>query len=409
MKMGQSTSLSNTVYMDMVRSHVVYICGKRGSGKSYTMGVIAEGMAGLPPEVKNNLSIILLDTMGIYWTMKYANKKEEFLLKEWDIEAKPLDVVIYTPVQFHKEYAEKGIPTDFPFSIKPSELTSADWCLSFEVTSMHPVGVLIERVLSRLKEKIPNYDIDDIIMEIQSDTKSEQAVKDATENRFMSAKTWGIFSKEGTPLKELSKGGQVTVLDMSCYATAAEGWKIKALVVSLISEKLFLERMIARKAEEYSDIHEAVHYFSEEKEKEKFPMVWLVLDEAHELLPREGKTAATNALVTILREGRQPGISLILATQQPAKIHTDVMTQADIVISHRITAKLDTDALSMLTQTWMREGLTKAMEILPKVKGTAVVFDDVNERIYPIRVRPRFTWHGGEAPLAMGEKKEDFL
>jgi uncharacterized protein len=408
-KMGQTTSLSNEVLMDMVRSHVVYICGKRGSGKSYTMGVIAEGMASLPPEVKNKLSIILLDTMGIYWTMKYANKKEDYLLKEWGIEAKPLDVQIYTPHQFHKEYAEKGIPTDFPFSIKPAELNPADWCLSFEVTTMHPMGVLIERVINRLKEKGDGFDIDNIIKEVQEDTKSEQHVKDATENRFLSAKSWGIFSKEGTALKELSKPGQVTVLDMSCYATKADGWKIKALVVGLIAEKLFLERMVARKAEEYEDIHEAVHYFTSSEKKESFPMVWLVLDEAHELLPREGKTAATDALVTILREGRQPGISLILATQQPAKIHTDVMTQADIVISHRITARLDTEALAMITQTWMREGLDKAMEILPRVKGAAVVFDDVNERIYPMRIRPRFTWHGGEAPLAIGEKKNELF
>ena len=32
-KMGQRTSLSNKVYMDMNRSHVVFIVGKRGGGK----------------------------------------------------------------------------------------------------------------------------------------------------------------------------------------------------------------------------------------------------------------------------------------------------------------------------------------------------------------------------------------
>jgi len=74
--MGQTTSLSNKILMDVLRSHVVFICGKRGSGKSYTMGVIAEGMSDLPPEVKDNVSVILLDTMGIYWTMKYPNKQD---------------------------------------------------------------------------------------------------------------------------------------------------------------------------------------------------------------------------------------------------------------------------------------------------------------------------------------------
>jgi ABC-type polar amino acid transport system ATPase subunit len=31
--------------MDIAGAHVVLICGKRGGGKSYTMGVIAEGLA----------------------------------------------------------------------------------------------------------------------------------------------------------------------------------------------------------------------------------------------------------------------------------------------------------------------------------------------------------------------------
>src|SRR3989338_503777 len=32
-KMGHVTSLSNNVYLDVARSHVVFICGKRGGGK----------------------------------------------------------------------------------------------------------------------------------------------------------------------------------------------------------------------------------------------------------------------------------------------------------------------------------------------------------------------------------------
>ena len=54
-KMGRTTSLSNSVFIDVTRAHVFFIVGKRGSGKSYTMGVIAEGVADLPPEIKNNI------------------------------------------------------------------------------------------------------------------------------------------------------------------------------------------------------------------------------------------------------------------------------------------------------------------------------------------------------------------
>ena len=96
-KMGRISSLSNKVFLDVTKSHVVFVCGKRGGGKSYSLGVIAEGISDLPPDIRQNISIILLDTMGVYWTMKYPNKQDKDLLEEWGLEPKGLDVKIFTP------------------------------------------------------------------------------------------------------------------------------------------------------------------------------------------------------------------------------------------------------------------------------------------------------------------------
>lgn len=407
-KMGQVTSLSNKVLMDVTRSHVVFVCGKRGSGKSYTMGVIAEGMANLEKDISENLNIIMLDTMGVYWTMKYPNHKDEILLKDWNMESKGLDIKIYTPIGYYDEYKKKGIPTDFPFAIKPSELSPEDWFLSFNISPNEPLGVLIERIILDLQKEKESYSIKDIIKKIQEDDKSDPHIKAAGENRFLNTLNWGLFDEKGTSIVDLAKGGQVSVLDVSCYATESGGWEIKSLVIGIIAQKLFIQRMIERKDEEFKGIQASTHYLKQPEQKKKLPMIWLVIDEAHEFLPHEGKTSATNALVTILREGRQPGISLVLATQQPGKIHTDVMTQSDIIIGHRITAKLDTDALGLLMQSYMRQGLDKELDNLPRVKGAALVIDDQNEKMYPIRVRPRITWHGGESPRAIPEEKKFF-
>jgi uncharacterized protein len=408
-QMGATTSLSNNVYLDVARSHVVFVAGKRGSGKSYTMGALAEGVADLPQEVKQNLSVIMLDTMGVYWTMKYPNNQDTELLKEWNLESKGLDVKIFTPSGFYKQYKDKGIPTDAAFAIRPADLNPEDWCLTFGVNIDSPAGVLIARVVHVLKDKGDDFGIGDMIKVAEQDKKDEEHTKNIVINHFHRVEDWGIFSKKGTPLKDLAAAGQITILDMSPYATLPSGWLIKSLVIGLISKKLFTERMIARKNEEFASIEGAMHYFSKDvKEKLDNPLVWLVIDEAHEMLPNEGKTTATDALTTILREGRQPGISLVLASQQPGKIHTDVMTQSDIVISHRLTAQIDVEALGKLMQTYMREGLTQKLDSLPRVHGSAIVFDDMNERIFPIKVRPRFTWHGGSAPTALLQKKELF-
>ena len=407
-KMGQTVSLSNKVFLDVAKSHVVFIVGKRGSGKSYSMSVIAEGINDLPEEIKSNLSVIMLDTMGIFWTMKYPNTKEKELLDEWELESKGINVQIFTPVGYYEEYKEKGIPTDFPFSIRISELSAEDWCMILNVSMTEPVEILIERILNGLKEENLDYDIGNIVKAVKADDRSEQSVKDAVENRFLVAEKWGLFSKEGTLIEDLVIPGQISVLDVSAYATTSGAENLRALVIGLVAQKLFVQRMASRKAEEQASISEQIHFFEEEKEGKKEPIVWLIIDEAHEFLPNKGKTPATLPLVTLLREGRQPGISLVLASQQPGKIHSDVFTQADVVIAHRITANIDVQALGNIMQSYMREGLDKQLNILPPEEGAAIIFDDINEKLYPIRVRPKYSWHGGSAPSAMPKLKKVF-
>jgi hypothetical protein len=407
-KMGRTTSLSNPIYLDVAGSHVVFICGKRGGGKSYTMGVIAEGFQMLDDSTKKNLSIIMLDTMGVYWTMKYPNKRDEDLLREWGMKPSEVDITIFTPHKYFHEYKEKGIPTDVPFSLNPMMLDQDDWCLAFKQDKYEANGVLITRMVHQLKSTGKKYNVDDLIKAVKNDKEADEEVKDAVAAMFLVANSWGIFSDEGTPLSDLSKGGQIAVLDLSCYATMPGGWDIKALIVGIVSQHLFIERMHARKKEEYDSVDSAMNLFSSESPNvQEMPLVWLVIDEAHEFIPKKGKVASSDALITIMREGRQPGISLVLATQQPGKIHTDVMTQSDTVISHRITAKIDTDALGTLMQSYMRLGLVQQLDDLPRVKGSAIIFDDTNEKMYPMRVRPRISWHGGGSPVAVPEKKDN--
>jgi len=198
--------------------------------------------------------------------------------------------------------------------------------------------------------------------------------------------------------------GKTTVLDLSVYRSIGT-FNVRALVISLVSRKLFEQRMEARKKEEINSITKKFEIEGETEKKEK-PLIWMFIDEAHEFLPLDGKTIATDALVQLLREGRQPGISMILATQQPGKIHRDVMTQSDIVLSHRVTSAQDLASLNQIMQSYMLESISQYMNELPSLKGSAIILDDNSERIYPMRIHPRFTWHGGEAPMAMKREKK---
>ena len=403
-KMDRTTSLANMVHMDVSTSHVVFVCGKRGSGKSYSLGVIAEGLLDLPAELSQRVSVIILDTMGVFWTMKYPNNHDAKLLQEWGLEPKGMDVTIYTPAGHFEDFKEKGIPADRPFSIRANELDAYQWCEVFGLTLNEPMGVMVERMLASLGDE---FSLKDVLKKVREAKGFTEEVRRAVENRFLAAEDWGLFSEEGTPLKELIRPGSLAVLDLSCYATMAASDRLRALVIGLLSQRMFAERLLARRNEEYADVRAGTSIFEVPRQSET-PMVWLLLDEAHEFLPLEGSTLASEPLIRILREGRQPGISLVLASQQPGKIHTDVMTQSDIVISHRITEKLDIDALGALMQSYMREGLDRYVNDLPRQDGAAIVFDDMNERLYPMCIRPLKSWHGGSSPSILEAKKRLF-
>jgi hypothetical protein len=404
-KMGQTTSLSNNIFLDVNKPHVILVAGKRGSGKSTTLSVMAEEMSNLPEELNKKISFLLFDTMGIFWTMKYGNERQKDLLAEWDLEPKSFDIKIYTPVGFHDIYREKGLPSDHRFSIKTKELGASAWCITFGVSLTSPHGVLIEKSIKSLKKK-ESFSIQDIINFIREDKTADKNIKNAVENRFTAADGWGLFEEYGTEIKDLIKPGQASVIDLSPYTSIAGNWSIKGLVVGIISRKLIEDRITYRKYEELDEIrgHASLTYSKETEE----PLIWVLIDEAHELLPREGKTSATDALVQLLREGRQPGISLVLATQQPGEIHKDVLTQSDIVVSHRLTSKIDIEALNSMMQTYLLADVQRYMNELPDLKGSALVLDDNSERIYPIRVHPKMSWHGGETPSVLKVKKELF-
>lgn len=397
--MGNTTSLSSNVYLDVARSHVILVTGKRGYGKSYTLGVIAEEIAGLPDEIKQNMAVVIFDTMGIFWSMKYPNERQRELLEWWRLKPAGLHVQVFTPLGKFSEYKERGIPVDTKFSIKPSQLNASDWCGLFEVKITDEIGVLIERVMGSVKEN-DDYDVDDIMREIERDKRSTPLVQDAALNRFEAVKSWGLFSRDGMGFTDLVQEGQIAMLDISCY----DDWNIKCLVVGLVCKKLLQERMDARKKEELRMIESGVHYFT--ADEKTMPLVWLFLDEMHEFLPRKGKTLASDALIQLLREGRQPGISLIMATQQPGELHRDALSQADIVISHRVTAKKDIEALNAIMHTYLTADILSYLNQLPSHKGSAIVLDDNSERIYAFRTRPKMSWHGGESPASVKKKRK---
>jgi len=406
--MEREKSLSNPILLDVNKPHIILVSGKRGSGKSYSLGVMTEGISKLPLDIKQNISTLIFDTMGIYWTMKFPNYRDDALLAEWDLEPKTLSPKIFVPFGKFQEYKDKGIPVDESFGIQPVEVSSSQWCDIFGIELLSSRGILIERSVKYSKEKFKKLSMDNIIESIQKDRDSSEEDKKVVTARFEAVKNWGLFDEKASEFSELIKGGETVVLDLSAYSEEEGSSIIKALTVGYICSKALQVRIRARKEEEIKLIKEGA-FLGKSVIKKTAPLLWIFIDEAHEFLPKEGKTLATLPLIEILREGRQPGISLVLATQQPGKIHTDVMAQSDIVLSHRLTARADVDALNEIMHSYLPFQIQKYIDGLPSVKGSAIILDDTSEKIYPMGVQPRVSWHGGQDPALIRKKVEKAL
>ena len=338
-KVGIDYLLGEKVMLNIARPSLILVVGKRGSGKSFTLGVIAENIGLTKEKVRNQISLVILDTMNIFSTLKKPNYENLDLLAKWNLEPQKIEVNEYYPL-FRKE--------DFSFE---------------DVLEFFELDINDERA----------YYIYEYLQGKRSDLPESVALRMQELEKFFSNKS--ILDEIVKPGIHIIKLGQLP-------------WYSKRAIANIILRKIFETRMQAREKEiemETSGI------FSRD-----VPLFWVLIDEAHEFLAKDVNSPVKNTLVQIIREGRGPGVSLVLATQQPNKLEDDALTQANIVIAHKLTNKVDIETVNSIMRNFVDVDLEILFaENLPNKPGAALVLDDKSERVYPIMVRPRITYHGG--------------
>lgn len=395
MSAGENPVLGREVAIDLAKPHVMLICGKRGGGKSYTLSVIAEEFAKLSLEVKMRTSLLMVDTVGIFWTMKLPNTEQKDMLKQWGLKPEGTDGVrVLVPKGKLDFYQEKGLPIDGAFSLKVSELDALEWLAMFKLSWKDAEGVLLTRIIEKTKEQLGTYyGIDDIIRMIEKDEEAESLTKQALVNRMKVAQGWGVLEKEGSKISDLAKPATITIIDVSSYRQAVGMEGIKEIIVTLLGKKLFEQRMLARKEEE-------IRLTKGMRATSDLPIVWMLIDEAHMFMPKNRGSLAQEVLKQWVAVGRQPGLSLILATQRPAQLHEDAISQCDLFISHRMTAQDDIQAVGKLRPTYLKQNFDKYFSEMPREKGYALILDDNTEKIWMVKIRPKLSWHGGKTGKA---------
>ncbi|WP_135827735.1 ATP-binding protein [Halorussus halobius] len=329
------------VRLDLDRPHVGLVVGKRGYGKSYTLGVLAEELvraAGVAP--------VVADPMGIFGSLA-------------DLGA----TVVDSP------------------RVAADALAPGAWCDLLGLASDSPTGALVWQAASA-RETLAGMRS----FVADADTKAERATRRAADNHLALAESWDAFAPDGLApaalLDSPSAAGTSagTVLDLSGLDARPANAVLRGVAAGLYD-----------------------HCVCERPDW----LPWLLVDEAHaffgDAAERGSRNVAAPALRTAVTRGRQPGLSLVAATQRPSALPAVAVSQADLLAAHRLTSRADLDALASARPTYLAASFE---ERLPDAPGEVLLVDDATESVHAVRVRERETPHGGASPRASDRRTE---
>lgn len=422
--------IRRAVRFDVSKEKVITIVGRRGQGKSYTLGDLVEGLCtksdSMVSATKRDRAVILFDPLNIFqWSYiplretpepsaEYASQVSR--LRKWNIPAVPLDVQVWVPAG----YRSQSYPSRYrDLFLSVSDFTLDDWAALTDFDIMRDVrGQYLADLFSKVSkigwndkqgnEHMPKaqYDIQDLLECSLNDREQLHGLyKDdtirAVSQRLASYASHPVFSAHGTQMKELLKPGQLSIILLNRLPE-----DLRTVFVAVLTRRILAERAeaseIAKDLMLNPDMPSVERSAKQVTLSNAIPKTWVVIDEIQSILPADRKTAATDALVKMVKEGRNFGLSFVGTTQQPRAVHPTVMSQTETFFIHRLVSEGDIDAvmgnLKALSPDEIRDesrnmALNDLIRELPV--GYVAVSDAYTMRSFVLEVRPRISAHGG--------------
>lgn len=419
------------IKLDVSKEKVVAIFGKRGQGKSYTLGSLIEGMCTAQTQstisrIAGDRAVLLFDTLDIYqwmnvplnneWTDSAELDRQVALLAGWDIRPEPLQVDIWVPAGYERPLSSARHNT---FRLHLPDLRVDDWGSLLGVDIMRDVmGQYLFEIFHKVTrlgwrdtggdEHPPNpeYSLSDLLECIEHDEDRDEGIYRADTcravlQRLRAYQVHPLFSREGTPLRQFLKPGRTTVLLLNRLPD-----DLRSVLVSVLVRRILRERSEA--SEVAKDLMINPNLSPRERSmKEEFllktvPKCWIVVDEAQNVVPASKKTFASESIVKLVKEGRNFGLSFVVTTQEPRAIDQSILSQVETFIVHKLVSLADIrfvldNAKSPLPHEIKDEQRRLSMSelLLSLSVGQAVVSDANAPRCFLMEVRPRVGAHGG--------------
>lgn len=398
--------LGADAWLDTTFPHVIYITGTRGSGKSFDLGVLVEGISKLasPSPIQNDvrpITSIIIDTQSQFWTLGYApreaipaNKSQLEDLKRWNLAPNNLVAT--------KVYSPPGtttfLGTEQTLQIRPRDVKTEEWCALIGQEVYSPQGHIITETLEGLGGT--DFELTDILNYIADDANwptVAEASRNAISYKLDDYRRTNLFSASGLHVKDFLEEGTCNILSLRELRN-----EDKSLITSVIARNLF--DILGN----HHNKKKTASFFQTPFESDGTPdRVWLLIDEAHVVAPSDQISPARKALVEYVKRGRDAGLSLVLATQQPSALDDRILSQVNLTFSHRLSFQSDINAAinriptkSIRTMKFAGTNLSDFGDMVRVLDaGQCFLGDQASSRAVLVQIRPRITAHGGYSPF----------
>lgn len=393
--------LDHSVWVDLSFPHVIGVFGTRGSGKSFDLGILAECAIVNDNSVSTGSSfdggVIIFDIQDQFWTLGHRpdpnleeDKKQLEDLESWTL---PPSRAPNTELWLPSGCTFPGGTTQ-EFVISPIQLNGDDWLSLLELERYSPQG----QALLGLLELYPGSTPSELVTKCQPTQLNnfQASTVEALRWRLEALEGSGLIGHNGTNITDLLKTNTVSILLLRDLPD-----ELRALVVGVVT-RIVSEKMGSMHKKKRISRRTGLKFSNNNLPHR----VWLVIDEAHTVVPSEGRTAATQPIINYVKRGRDAGLSLIFATQQPSAVDKRLMSQVDFTLTHRLGFESDLAAAiaRMPTRsngTYETTGgrtITSTEIIRSLETGEAIVADSCSPRTIIIKLRPRVSAHGGNTP-----------
>lgn len=383
--LGESINGHRKIAIDLSETNTISLFGVQGGGKSYTIGTVTEmtlkqfsKVNCLPAPMA---SVIFhysesMDYAPEFTSMIYSNDEEGQLRKLKDVYgAEPGnidDVIMLCPVDKVEERQEEYPNIEIhPIAFHSTDLNVQDWMFLLKAVGNESTYINQLRAIMRANRK--NLNLADLKKSVDTSPLLSTSQKALAQQRLAFAEE---YIDDTCKLGSLLRPGRLIIVDLRDEFID----KDDALGLFVIMLNIFAG------VKEY--------------EGTKFNK-FIVFDEAHKYMDNKD---LTSTIVTAIREMRHKGVSMMIASQDPMSLPTEIIELSSIMLMHKFNSpqwvKHVQKSITQL-QTLSSSDMASLVPGEAYLWATKSTDKGVTNRPMKISTRPRVTKHGGDTIKAL--------